>query len=162
MERFFLSFFFARRQQPTRPRSSDPTGFSPDVTAGGSGPLFGRSWFFGMVERRYSRRHQDNSTRSDRLARSLALGIEQRWKRVRCRWALAHSKGRRRRCYKVCCCCFCRHENGELLTQWRQLNRAARARSGAHERGREGLSAVASWVTVLFSAETSLFTFALK
>ena len=31
-----------------------------------------------MVERRYSRRHQDNSTRSDRLARSLALGIEQR------------------------------------------------------------------------------------
>ena len=61
----------ANRGRP--PRSPDPTGFGPAVSRaapGRVGPLFGRSWFFGMVERRYSRRHQDNSTRSDRLARS--------------------------------------------------------------------------------------------
>ena len=61
----------ANRGRP--PRSPDPTGFGPAVSRAAPGrvsPLFVRSWFFGMVERRYSRRHQDNSTRSDRLARS--------------------------------------------------------------------------------------------
>ena len=114
-------------------------------------PLFGRSWFFGMVERRYSRRHQDNSTRSDRLARSRARSLSglNNGTMEEGSFSLAPSfegtTHARRRCYKVCRCSFCRHENGELLTQWRPLNRAARARpkvkvDGALERGLEGVS----------------------
>ena len=162
----------ANRGRP--PRSPDPTGFGPAVSRaapGRVGPLFGRSWFFGMVERRYSRRHQDNSTRSDRLARSLARSLSglNNETMEEGSFSLAPSfegtTHARRRCYKVCRCSFCRHENGELLTQWRPLNRAARARpkvkvDGAIERGLEGVRPDAadvgqfdSWVAVLSSPE---------
>ena len=80
-----------------------------------AGPLFV------VVLWRYSRRHQDDSTRSDRLA-AAALGIDDgvEWNGGR-----GFVGGRGERCYKVRCR---RHENGELLTQWSTLNRGARAR----------------------------------